>query len=87
MFVPTGLVNNPGYLTWDQILSMNGSILFANHTWSHKNVEVSAATMQNEISTADTQLADHGLNNPKVFAYPYGLDTNAVRKLFKFIGL
>jgi len=33
MFVPTGLVNNPDYMTWDQITSMNNSILFANHTW------------------------------------------------------
>jgi peptidoglycan/xylan/chitin deacetylase (PgdA/CDA1 family) len=77
MFVPTGLINNPDYLNWDQIISMNGLVLFANHTWSHKNVEVSTATMQYEISTADTQLADHGLNSPKVFAYPYGLGSNA----------
>jgi peptidoglycan/xylan/chitin deacetylase (PgdA/CDA1 family) len=75
MFVPTGLMNNSDYLTWNQILEMNGSILFANHTWSHKNVGVSNATMQYEISTADTQLSDHSLNSPKVFAYPYGLDT------------
>lgn len=77
MFVPTGLMNNPDYLSWDQITQMNGPILFANHTWSHKNVEVSTSTMQYEISTADTQLADHGLNSPKVFAYPYGLGTTA----------
>lgn len=75
MFVPTGLMNNPGYLTWDQIMSMNGPILFANHTWSHKNVMQTGATMKYEISTADTQLADRGLNSPKIFAYPYGLST------------
>jgi peptidoglycan/xylan/chitin deacetylase (PgdA/CDA1 family) len=80
VFVPTGLVNNPGYLSWDQINSMNGPVLFANHTWSHKNVQVSASSMQYEISTADTQLADHGLGSPKIFAYPYGLDTNASEK-------
>ena len=86
MFVPTGLVNNPGYLSWNQILSMNGSILFANHTWSHKNVQVSVASMQYEISTADTQLTDHGLDNPKVFAYPYGLDTNASETYLNSLG-
>jgi peptidoglycan/xylan/chitin deacetylase (PgdA/CDA1 family) len=75
MFVPTGLINNPDYLTWDQIMSMNGPVLFANHTWSHKNVGVSTSAMQYEISTANTQLSDHNLNSPKVFAYPYGLDT------------
>ena len=75
MFTPTGLMNNPDYLTWNQISSMNGPILFANHTWSHKNVMQTGATMKYEISTADTQLSDHGLNSPKVFAYPYGLST------------
>lgn len=74
IFTPTGLMDNPGYLTWSQISGMNGLILFANHTWSHKNVQVTSA-MQYEISTADTQLSEHGLNVPKVFAYPYGLDT------------
>jgi len=86
MFVPTGLMNNPDYLTWDQISSMNGSILFANHTWSHKNVGVSTSVMEYEISTADTQLSDHGLNSPKVFAYPYGLDTSASEKYLASLG-
>ena len=75
MFIPTGLMENPDYLTWGEISGMNGAVLFANHTWSHKNVMQVGATMKYEISTADTQLADHGLNSPKVFAYPYGLST------------
>lgn len=86
VFVPTGLMNNPDYLTWNQIISMNGSILFANHTWSHKNVGVSMSTMQYEISTADTQLSDHGLNSPKVFAYPYGLDSGQSEKYLASLG-
>lgn len=85
MFVPTGLMNNPDYLTWDQILGMNSLILFANHTWSHKNVQVASA-MQYEISTADTQLSEHGLNSPKVFAYPYGLDTVNSEKYLSSLG-
>lgn len=80
MFTPTGLVNNPGYLTWDQISQMVGTVLFANHTWSHKNVGVSTSVMQYEISTADTQLVGHGLDNPKVFAYPYGFDSAQAEK-------
>jgi peptidoglycan/xylan/chitin deacetylase (PgdA/CDA1 family) len=85
VFVSTGLVNNPGYFTWDQILSM-GSILFANHTWSHKNVGVSENVMQYEISTADTQLSDRSLNSPKVFGYPYGLETNQSEKYLESLG-
>lgn len=80
VFVPTGLMDNLGYLSWNQIASTDGSILFANHTWSHKNVGVTASVMQFEVSTADTQLADRGLNSPKVFAYPYGLDSGQSEK-------
>lgn len=75
VFLPTGLMQNPGYLTWDEISVMKGNVLFANHTWSHKSVVVATDVMQKEILTADSQLADHGLNNPKTFAYPYGPDS------------
>lgn len=75
MFTPTGLINNPGYLNWDQISQMNGQVLFANHTWSHKSVVTETGIMQKEISTADMQLSEHGLGNPKIFAYPYGPDS------------
>lgn len=86
VFIPTGLINNPGYLSWDQINSSKGSILFANHTWSHKNVGTSVSSMQYEILTADTQTAEHGVNSPKVFAYPYGLDTNASETYLNSLG-
>lgn len=84
IFTPTGLLNNPGYLDWEKIREMAGSglISFGNHTWSHKNVGGSAATTLYEITTADTQLSEQGLNNPKIFAYPYGLvSTQAVKDL------
>ncbi len=86
VFTSTGLINNPGYLTWDEILSMNGVILFANHTWSHKNVGVADSIMQYEISVADTQLSERGLNTPKVFAYPYGLDSIQAEKYLESLG-
>ena len=80
MFLPTGLMNNPDYLNWDQISQMNGSglVLFANHTWSHKSTYASASTDQTEITTADTQLSEHGLNQTKVFASPNGSPTSRV---------
>ncbi len=86
VFIPTGLMNNFDYLTWEDISSMNGMILFANHTWSHKNVGVSTSEMQYEISTADTQLSEHALNSPKIFAYPYGLDSGASEKFLSSLG-
>lgn len=74
VFVPTGLVNNPGYLSWDQIREMNqsGLMAFANHTWSHNNLGGASETVNKEIGWADTQLTEYGLNSPKVLAYPYG---------------
>lgn len=84
VFVPTGLVNNPGYLSWDQINEMDSSgIFFANHTWSHKNVAVSQEVLEREISTADFQLFERGLNSSKVFAYPYGLDNQRAISLLE----
>src|SRR5258708_16969044 len=74
VFVQTGFIQNPGYLSWSQITDIAGSgnILMANHTWSHHNMGTSRAIIEKEITTADTQLGDHGLNIPKTFAYPYG---------------
>lgn len=68
VFVPTGLVNNPGYLSWQDLSSAPDYIYFANHTWSH-------STKAGEIAIAQTQLADHGFNAAKIFAYPYGTAT------------
>ena len=73
LFLPTGLAENPGYVSWSSLNDANSNkILIANHTWSHKSVATDQATIEKEITTADKQLADHGFNSPKVFAYPYG---------------
>ena len=75
VFIPTGLMNNLGYLSWSEISEMTASrISFSNHTWSHKNVKTKEDVLKMEISTADVQLNEKGLNIPKVFAYPYGLE-------------
>ena len=73
LFVPTGLVDNPGYLTWSSINEIKSSnlVTIANHTWSHHPMKGTLALIQKEISLAKTQLVDHGYTNP-VFAYPYG---------------
>lgn len=88
IFTPTGLLNNPGYLNWERIREMAGSglISFGNHTWSHRNVGGSAEVVENEITTADTQLEQNGLNDPKVFAYPFGLETKQAVKDLKDLG-
>lgn len=87
VFTPTGLLENPGYMTWNDANDANISgVLVANHTWSHKNVGVANDVVTSEITTADTQLKDHNLNNPKVFSYPYGFESNFAIKLLTDLG-
>ncbi len=74
VFMITGLADNPGYLSWNQIgeMSTNG-IYFGNHTWSHHNMKAVLDVIQKEVGTAETQLKERFLNQEKIFAYPYGL--------------
>jgi len=72
IFIPTGLLNNPGYLTWDDLNSMKDLVYFGNHTWSHHSSGGPEEKQDEEIGLADRQLSEHGFNNSKVFAYPYG---------------
>jgi peptidoglycan/xylan/chitin deacetylase (PgdA/CDA1 family) len=82
VFIPTGLVGNPGYLSWQQIGDAASSgIFFGNHTWSHKNVKQPFDVLQKEITTADTQLSERGTNSPKIFAYPYGFSSTDAEKI------
>ena len=78
-FIPTGLLENPGYMNWGKIMEIAGwgNIYFANHTWSHHNVATAREVDEKEIGTADKQLGDRGLNQSKVFAYPYGFPSDA----------
>lgn len=81
VFLPTGLMENPGYLTWAQVADASGyGIIFGNHTWSHKNVLQSEETLARELNTADLQLVERGFDSDKIFAYPYGLSTKLAEK-------
>lgn len=85
IFVPTGHVVGADYLTWDQIEQMKDLIYFGNHTWSHHSSSGGMDVLEEEISLADKQLMEHGLNIDKVFAYPYGNpSTDAEKVLAKY---
>ena len=87
VFTPSGLVNNPGYLSWDQISEAQGAnIFFANHTWSHKSMKSDGSIDEKEISTADMQLSERGLNSSKIFAYPYGLTSSVAEQILSKYG-
>ena len=72
IFTPTGLTNNLDYLTWEEINQMKDLVYFGNHTWSHHSASGTKEVLNTEISLADKQLSEKGLNSDKVFAYPYG---------------
>jgi peptidoglycan/xylan/chitin deacetylase (PgdA/CDA1 family) len=86
VYLSTGLMNNPGYLSWDEVGAMKGSILFGNHTWSHKTVLTNNQVMETEIKTADYQLEERSLNSPKTFAYPYGPESVPAKNYISSLG-
>lgn len=68
LFVPPNLVNKNGYVTWAEIAKFPKNILLANHTWSHYPLDGNNhSVIENQIVKGETNL-----NNPNVFAYPYG---------------
>lgn len=81
-FIPTGLLQNPGYLTWQNIHELADSTVFyiANHTWSHKSVASTMEMIAQEISTAELHLEQNNLNSQKIFAYPYGSMNHAAKE-------
>ena len=83
VFVPTGLIENAGYMNWSAVenLGHSGGILMSNHTWSHHSVAEASDMIEKEITTADNQLVIHSLNTPKVFAYPYGVENETAETI------
>ena len=73
IFLATGLVDNPGYLSWQQVGEMKEEIYFANHTQTHRGSSENKEVLYDEIQTSNKQLNDRGLDQVMVFAYPYGI--------------
>lgn len=73
--IPTGLVENKGYMTWNQLKEMAGNPLMHiyNHTWSHASLGGAAKDkIEYEIATANKQLEDSLGERVSIFTYPYG---------------
>ncbi len=74
MALPTGLVGNPGYMTWDEISqAASAGVEIVNHTWSHASLATNSTDLvTKEVMTADGQLTQRNYNSNKAFVYPYG---------------
>lgn len=81
LMIPTGLLNNPDYLNWDELKNMVGSgqVFAYDHTWSHASLGgASMEKIRYEIMTAKTQLEQNLGRTVSIFAYPYGSEGEKV---------
>ncbi|MCL4338576.1 polysaccharide deacetylase family protein [Patescibacteria group bacterium] len=86
LMIPTGLLNNPGYMSWDNLKNMvNSGVVFAyDHSWSHYSMPAGNDTKdQMEIMTAKTQLEQHLGGTVNIFTYPYGSTDNRIINLLR----
>lgn len=89
LMIPTGLLENPDYLTWNQLKEMvdSGFVYAYDHTWSHYSLPHGGdAKDQMEISVAKTQLEEHLGHKVKIFAYPYGTYDPRIMNLLRSDG-
>lgn len=83
VFTATGLLENTGYMNWDDLDQMKDFVYFGNHTWSHQSSLGTKEKLTNEISLASKQLSEHELDNLKIFAYPYGTPGKIAKEVLK----
>lgn len=75
LMIPTGLIDNPGYLTWGQLREMAGNSLIHlySHTWSHASLGGASRTkIESEITVPQSQLQTNLGIGSTIFTYPYG---------------
>ena len=84
IMIPTGLLENEDFLSWNDLKTMvdSGRFNAYDHTWSHASLGgASDDKVQAEVMTAKTQLEEH-LGRPiNIFAYPYGSESPRVAQI------
>ncbi|MCL4354722.1 polysaccharide deacetylase family protein [Patescibacteria group bacterium] len=81
IMIATGLMENPDWLSWNDLKSMvdSGRFYAYNHTWSHISLAgASEDKVRSEIQTASKQLQDHLGRSGNIFTYPYGSQNQRV---------
>ncbi len=86
-YIPSGLVGTSGYMTWDQVQSLQAEgHEIGGHTLDHVNVgDMQGAALQREICDDRQNLVSHGLD-PVSFAYPFGGYVEATKQVVKQCG-
>lgn len=89
LMIPTGLMNNTGYLRWNQLKEMadSGLVFAYNHTWSHASLsQIPEEKIRFEILTAKKQLEENLGKTVNIFTYPYGSKTPQVESILRSEG-
>ena len=89
LMIPTGLLENEGYMSWSQLKEMvdSGFAYAYDHTWSHYSLPHGGDEKdQMEIMVAKTQLEEHLGKPVKIFSYPYGTYDPRIVNLLKTNG-
>lgn len=89
LMIPTGLMENQGYLKWSDLREMvNSGLVYAyNHTWSHFSLtDGDAEKIKMEVITAKTQLEEQLGRPVTILAYPYGAFDQKVIEILKSNG-
>lgn len=79
VLIASGLVGNPGFVTWDQLNDMknSGLVYFIDHSWSHYSVGLADINkIHYEIETARNQIEQYLGQKVDLFGYPYGTFTS-----------
>lgn len=88
-FIPTGLMNQGYYMSWDQIreIDRSGLVSFEAHSVHHSDLaNLSPAAQEYEISQSKKDLEAQLGQTVNFFAYPYGTSTSVTWNLVKQAG-
>src|SRR3989344_1057708 len=89
LMIPTGLLDNYGYLTWGQLKEMvdSGLVYAYDHTWSHASLaSQSKEKIEFEILSAKKDLEEKLGKTVNIFSYPYGSMSKSVEDILKSNG-
>lgn len=89
IFLVTGLIGRPNYLSWEQIKEMqkSGLVDFESHTVHHPDLSKLPPEQVYQELVQSKQTIEKELRKPvKIFAYPYGMYKRTTLPLLKKAG-
>lgn len=88
--IPTGLIGQPDYMTWDHLKEMAASpyVRIYNHTTSHAPLGlINQDQIIKEVTTANNDLKNNLEIDNKIVVYPYGNYTDLTIQTLRQLGM